>query len=100
METLNLAVIALTVIASLSFMVIYNFSRWEKTPEGINLMTLPLVFIFLALSSFGRRFDLLSQVWANGISTAAWLLAFLLISQRVFQVIKAQKDAKNKENTK
>lgn len=96
METLNLAVIALTVIVSLSFMVVYNFSRWEETPEGINLMALPLVFIFLAFSSFGRRFDLLSQVWANGISTAAWFLAFLLISQRAFQVVKAQKDEKTR----
>lgn len=100
MEALNLTVIALTVIASLSFMVVYNFSRWEKSPEGINIMALPLVFIFLSISSFGRRFDILGQVWADGVSTAAWLLAFLLIGQRVFQVIKAQKDAKNKEDTK
>lgn len=91
MNLINVIIIIAALLSASMFMIAYSFTKWEESSEGINIMLLPVTFIFMGISSLGRRFDLMSQVSADTVSILAWLLVAILMIQRSNQLIKAQK---------
>lgn len=97
MFVLNVIVIFLAFLVSVGFMFTYSFTKWERSSVGINLMLLPVSLISLTVSSLGRRFDLFQQDVADLISIGAWILVVILMTQRIYHVLKAQSTARREE---
>lgn len=94
LSLINAAIVGAALLSVIFFMAIYSSTLWEKTAEGRNLMLFPVSFILIGLSSLSRRADILPQIAEDTMSIAAWILVSILMIQRGFHVLRAQKQCK------
>lgn len=100
METANVntAIVIVAIVATLSFIVTFSLTRWEKTAEGRNFMILPFSILFLGISSVSRRLDIFSSFTEDMLSILAWVIISILMFQRTYFVVKTKsKHRKDKQ---
>ena len=91
MEAVNAGIVVLSVFSVIYFIFVYSSTTWERTSEGINLMLFPFSYLFLAMSSLSRRWDLLPALVEDALSVFAWLMVSFLMIQRGLHVRRAQR---------
>lgn len=99
METsnLNMVIVIIAVVCTLSFIVSFSLTRWEKTAEGRNFMILPFSILFLGISSISRRLDIFNSFTEDALSILAWIIISAMMIQRTHFVISTKKKYQEEE---